>query len=147
VGTYPFEQMGAVIQMRTQAIATGVERAVQQIALAGTEVIIDNTPVDTTTAVGNWKITQGEPFGGIMGERIAGSRKGSGAEAARESMKSEAAGRIAFFRNSLPMYLTNNVPYIGVLEYGDAKHRPSGMVAKGLQAMRVRASTVRLLPD
>lgn len=145
MGTYPISSMNSVMQGHATAVHKNAEQALKDIANAGVGIIIDGTPVDTTKAVANWKLTSGSPFAGIVGERVPGSKKGSGAGAARASMKSEAAGRIEAHKGEGPIYFANNAPYIRVLEYGDSKHRPSGMVAKGLQAMRLRASSIRIL--
>jgi len=144
VGVHPIANMPAVIRSHTDSIKSNVDEAVKAVATAGASVIIDSTPVDTSKAVANWKVTHGSPFGGVVGERVA-SVKGSGAGAARSQMKAEAAGRISMFKSPMPLYIANNAPYIGVLEYGDSKHRPHGMVSKGLQAMRLRASSIRIL--
>lgn len=144
MGVHPFSSMPAVMKTQAEAIKAAGIAVVKLVASAGAPVIIDATPVDTTKAVGNWKVTSGNPFQGVMGERVAGSKKGSGASAARSGMKSEAAGRIEAHKQGA-LFIANNVPYISVLEYGDSKHRPHGMVDKGLQAMRVRASSIRIL--
>lgn len=141
---HPFENMSAVVKSKSMAMKKAVEVGVIQIATAGSNVIIENTPVDTTKAVANWKVTHGTPFGGVVGERIPGSKKGSGAGRARAAMKAENTGRIKFFKNRVAMYIANNVRYIGLLEYGNSKRKPHGMVSKGLQAMRLRASTIRI---
>lgn len=137
--------MGRVVHEYTSKIKPNVEEVVKDLSYTGAAVIIDSTPVDTTKAVANWKVAQGAPFGGIVGERVAGSKKGSGSTAAKAQMKAEAYGRIATFKNAVPLFISNRVPYIGVLEYGDSKHRPHGMVSKGLQAMRLRAKSLRIL--
>ena len=141
---HPFEKMSAVVKSKTAAMKLAVEKAVIQTATAGSDAIIEATPVDTTKAVANWKVTHGSPFTGVVGERVPGSKKGSGARAAKSAMRAENVGRIKFFKNKVAMYIANNVRYIGLLEYGSSKRKPHGMVSKGLQAMRLRASTIRI---
>ena len=74
--------------------------------------IIQMTPVDTGRARGNWQCTIGAPF---IGEDASGS-----------VMK---ANNVIPRRAGSVVYLTNNVPYIGRLEYdGHSRQAPNGMV-------------------
>ncbi len=144
MAVHPFSRLNAVIRAYSKAIPPAAEVAAVEVAKAGTNTIIDRTPVDTTKAVANWKLTHGSPNSAIFGERIPGSVKGSGEGAAKASMKAEAIGRARMFKHNVPMFFSNMAPYIGVLEYGDSKHRPAAMVAKGLQAMAARARSLKL---
>lgn len=143
--TYPFDQMPKVVDTFAKGIEAGMDAAVKAVVEAGVEVIADQTPVDTTRAVSNWQVTIGGPAGGEVPPHVPGSVGGSGASAARSVTKSRGRTAMAAYKGAKAAYITNNVPYIGVLEYGDAKHRPSGMVAKGLQAMRLRASSIEII--
>lgn len=145
MGVHPIASLPSVMAQHVTVIKKNITEAMKDVAAAGAYKIIESTPVDTSKAVANWKVTQNSPFGGVVGERIPGSKKGSGASAARSSMKAEVAGRLELVKSDTTIYIANNVPYIGILEYGDSKHRPHGMVAKGLQAMRTRASSIRIL--
>lgn len=145
MATHPFSTMPSVIRKYSKAVPTAMEQVTMDVAKAGTDSIIDGTPVDTTQAVGNWKLTHGAPNPIVFGARIPGSKGGSGAGAARTAMKAEAVGRAKFFKHNIPMFFSNMAPYIGVLEHGDNKHRPHAMVAKGLQAMAARARTAKLI--
>lgn len=143
--TYPFSQMPSVTKSWADAVQAGMDAAVKSIVEVGVETIADQTPVDTTRAVSNWLVTINAPAGGEAPPHVKGSVGGSGAAAARAVTKNRARSAIAGYKGAKAAYITNNVPYIGVLEYGDAKHRPSGMVAKGLQAMRLRASSISIV--
>jgi hypothetical protein len=143
--TYPFDQMPKVVATWGEGVKEGMNAAVQSIVEAGLEVIADQTPVDTTRAVSNWQVTVGGPAGGEVAPHVKGSVGGSGASAARSVTKSRGKAAMAGYKGGKAAYITNNVPYIGVLEYGDAKHRPTGMVAKGLQAMGARAISITII--
>lgn len=143
--TYPFSQMPTVVNSWKEGIEAGMDAAVKSIVEAGVETMADHTPVDTTRAVSNWQVTISAPAGGEVTPHVPGSVGGSGASAARAITKTRARNAIAGYKGAKTAYITNNVPYISVLEYGDAKHRPSGMVAKGLQAMGLRASSITIV--
>ena len=74
--------------------------------------IIQMTPVDTGRARGNWQATIGSPF---VGEDDSGNIMKA------QSVIPRRAGSV--------VYLTNNVPYIGSLEYdAHSSQAPAGMV-------------------
>jgi hypothetical protein len=137
--------MPAVTKSWAKSVQAGMDAAVKLIVEAGIETIADQTPVDTTRAVSNWLVTVGGPANGEVPPHVPGSVKGTGASAARAITKARARNAMAAYRGGKTAFITNNVPYIGVLEYGDAKHRPNGMVSKGLQAMGVRASSIKII--
>lgn len=142
--TYPFSQMPTVVNSWKEGIEAGMDAAIKSIVEAGVGTMADHTPVDTTRAVSNWLVTISRPASGEAPPHVPGSVGGSGATAARSTTKARARGAISAYKGAKTAYITNNVPYIGVLEYGDAKHRPSGMVSKGLQAMSLRASSITI---
>lgn len=145
--TYPFSQMPTVVNMVAQGMQAGMDAAVKSIVEAGIETIADQTPVDTTRAVSNWQTTIGSPASGEVPPVVPGSKGGTGASAARSAVKARARAAVSGLKGAKSVYITNVVPYIGVLEYGDAKHRPSGMVSKGLQAMALRASSIQIIKN
>ena len=99
----------------SQIVARANGHVDNKIRAATSEVfsnIIQMTPVDTGRARGNWQCTIGSPF---MGEDDSGS-----------VMK---ANSVIPRRAGSVVYLTNNVPYIGKLEYdGHSRQAPAGMV-------------------
>ena len=99
----------------SQIVARANGHVDNKIRAATSEVfsnIIQMTPVDTGRARGNWQCTIGAPF---VGEDDTGS-----------VMK---ANSVIPRRAGSVVYLTNNVPYIGKLEYdAHSRQAPAGMV-------------------
>lgn len=99
----------------SQIVARANNHVDNRIRAATSEVfsnIIQMTPVDTGRARGNWQCTIGSPF---VGEDASGS-----------VMKAQI---VIPRRAGSVVYLTNNVPYIGKLEYdGHSRQAPAGMV-------------------
>lgn len=145
MATYQFSQLPTVVNNTVQAMSKAIDVAMVLIAQEGISVIADNTPVDTTLAVSNWQVSMGAPLTAKIGPAVPNSKGGSGAQAARAAVKTRAAGKLTGARSVKTIYITNNVPYISVLEYGDTKHRPASMVAKGLQAMALRANSIQII--
>lgn len=78
--------------------------------------VVVRSPVDTGRFRSNWQITEG--------------RKASGE--ITEIQDAVAAGRAAletFNKDSLVLYVTNNLPYAEALEEGHSDFAPNGMVA------------------
>lgn len=101
-------------------------RAIALDLFAGT---IMATPVDTGRARGNWQIATQMKTGTT--DRLD---KGGG------SVISECSafmGKGYFIKPNAEVWLTNNLPYIGVLEYnGHSKQAPAGMVRINMARIR-----------
>jgi hypothetical protein len=83
-----------------------IDTNVRGITLSLFKGIIMSTPVDTGRARGNWQTTVGEPATGTV-ERLDPSGSATVAELVANM---GGAGKVT--------WLTNNLPYIAVLEYG-----------------------------
>jgi hypothetical protein len=107
---------------------TKADQVVRKICLDLTSSIILKTPVDTGRARANWQTTLGAPATGT----VASTDKGGAASiTAASNAASKAKGNV--------FWITNNLPYIAVLEYGlygegpntiggFSKQAPNGMV-------------------
>jgi len=153
MAVHDFSEMPKVVKSYTAAINKGMAVAVQKIATVTFHTIIDNTPVLTTRAVSNWiTYTGANPKGRRMVPARFGGNAGRGAvmrgSAAKRMMKLEADAKIkTYSKPSQSLWLINRAPYIKLLEYGGPKNRPYGMVAKGLQAGRLRASSIQIIKE
>ena len=83
--------------------------------------LIDGTPEDTGHAAGNWHAA--------IGREDRDEIENADPTRARAQIRS-IAERIEIGDE---VFLTNAAPYILALEYGDAKHSPSGMMRRTLQ--------------
>lgn len=92
----------------------------KKIALDALRLVVMKTPVDTGRARGNWQVTINVP---ASGESYKGSpnRSGGDGQAARSAARALNAGHkiIDTIVPFCALYLTNNVPYIRVLEFGE----------------------------
>lgn len=145
MGVHPFEQMPLVMDRYAKSLLGAVQEAVKLITEPGLTTIVDATPVDTTTAVSNWVVSHGAPFKGVHPPRVLGSVKGSGAASARQQVKAAGFARIRYYNIDVPLFITNNVRYIGYLERGGRNHSPHNMVGRGVQTMVQTAKRIRIL--
>ena len=92
-----------------------IKLVVQKISMEAFKRIIYRTPVDTGRARANWGCTIGKPRTGEQSEST--DKSGSSTTAA---MMATVQG----FSGDGSTFLVNNLPYIGVLEYGKADGSP-----------------------
>lgn len=96
--------------------------------------IIQRTPVDTGRARGNWQPTIDSPS---LTWTENTDKSGSGS-IANTVLTAAGVGR------DQALFLTNNLPYIGRLEYGHSQQAPTGMVRISAQEFQqVVTVTVR----
>lgn len=100
---------------------------------AHVSAVIDATPVDTSKAVTNWRANIDVPATDVVGPGVS-SRKGSAAQSARSKAKGMARPAVNALGLDRTLYITNNVPYIGLLNNGSPVHRPANMTRKGKTA-------------
>lgn len=108
-------------------LVTGVsvDKGVRTLAIRLYDGITKMTPVDTGRAQGNWNMGIGAPDLSI----------------------NEGATSIQPFNPKIgdglkTIYITNNLPYINVLEYGNANREPVGMVKVTMNNIKVEIANV-----
>ena len=128
---------------RIQRIAQDVEaasvEAMRKVALAVDAAVVLGTPVDTGRARSNWRVSIGTPVDGEIPPYKPGSHLGLG-ETANAAKAMEQGYRTIYLHNDTSdIWISNNVPYINMLEHG---HSPQNSrfvraaVQKGLYLLR-----------
>jgi hypothetical protein len=99
------------------------------LALAGR--IIDDTPADTGRLRGNWQAS----FDAAKTTQLQRTQKNPGGGAATD----EANQTVGRYQPGQTFYLTNNLPYAAVIEFGGSKVKaPQGMLRKNVAAYQAR---------
>lgn len=111
----------------------------KRVARAILMELLNSTPVDTSRAVSNWRVSASGSWGAEYIEAIFPGQRGSTAAAsASEAMnRAEAALKVAKLRNALVIF--NSVPYIRKLNEGSSAQAPAGFVEKAILAGRLAA--------
>ena len=87
------------------------------------------TPVDTGWARANWVPSVGRAFTGLSGRRPRrGERSRAGMKATNALARIAASYRI----EQGPVFVTNNVPYINLLNDGSSQQAPSAFVQRAI---------------
>lgn len=115
-------------KFRTKAIAN-VEKERKAVCVELFRSVIQDTPVDTGRAKGNWQTSVDSPIRSTT-DRV----DKTGGAAIAEMMANLGEG-------DCTVHLTNNLPYISKLEFGSSKQSPTGMVRKNLA--RIKALILR----
>lgn len=83
--------------------------------------VIKDTPVDTGRAKGNWQASNQKPILEALEEIKPESQ-----------VLAEMRATVLSSNLDDDVYLSNNLPYIGELEYGSSTQSPEGMVRKNI---------------
>ena len=122
---------------------------VRKITLEAFKRVILRTPVDTGRARANWGVSQGRPI----------TFQIEGADKSGSATISTAADGVQSWECQGSLFLTNNLAYIGVLEYGKddgspgSSQAPNGMVRVTLEEMQawiqnsVKKETISSIKD
>jgi hypothetical protein len=102
---------------------TAIRKSVVSLALDIHGELVESTPVDTGWARANWIPSVGTPVADVAGN--PGSANKSAADAG--------AAEVLRSNGKSPIYITNNVPYIGRLNDGSSAQAPKGFVQKSIE--------------
>lgn len=118
--------MSQTVEQAAEKLNQRMDKLVRGTLIGMTSKIIERSPVDTGRFRANWQLSIGYP----AVTEVSGTDK-SGAKAKRnaaQTINSTKVGRI--------FYLTNNLPYAEMLEFGWSKQAPFGMVRRTLAEYR-----------
>jgi hypothetical protein len=116
-------------------ITKGVTKLAQDVAKGIGATVVDTTRVDTGLARSNWRATISAPASGIIPPFSPGNKLGMSETANAGAAKAFQKQHIERFDASkhVSIFITNNVPYIGILNNGGRNVAPGLMVEQGLQ--------------
>jgi len=121
----------ARITRRGQAVERNATAYVKKAAGLIIEDVVTNTPIDKGTAKSNWQAAVNERAQGIIPAYVPGEH-GSTAESNNNITISKAKEAIAKYRHGGTIHLTNNLPYIGILNDGHSDQAPAGFIQLAL---------------
>lgn len=137
-GTFLFNSMPARMTKLGLDITRGVTKLAQEVAIGIGATVVDTTKVDTGLARSNWRASISSPASGTIPAYAPGVRLGIGEGANASAAKAQQKQAIEQFDASTgqSIFITNNIPYIAVLNNGDSKHEAGDMVRMGVQTGR-----------
>lgn len=127
----------------SRLIVENVDAGFRATAIAVDQALVISTPVDTGRARSNWRVSSGAPSSDTREAYApgkAGSTGGANATAAlaqgREAIMADRSGTI---------YISNNLPYIGVLNDGSSAQAPAGFVEIAVQTGIAEVKKIKAL--
>lgn len=128
------------VQQIAKQLKRTLAHATAEFILEVTANLIETTPVDTGWARANWIPSLGTPF-----TQTVGSPSSVDTSAQQAGMLALLAYEPATLASPLKVFVSNNVPYIGRLNYGWSSQAPSGFVRfavdKAAETIRMRYTT------
>lgn len=114
-----------------QKADANAKQVVRKIAFEAFKRVVMKTPVDTGRARANWSVCVGNPVTGVTGNGTDKDGSGTLQKALQGVTEWDCNGSI---------FLVNNLPYIGPLEYGHSQQAPNGMVRLTAEEMTTWAA-------
>lgn len=127
------------LYMVADVFEENTEKAMKRAALAADQAIVLATPVDTGRARANWIVSIGSP--------ATESFEFDGGEAAATNLAlDQGRGTVSSYKlGKGSIFISNNLPYIQLLEDGYSRKAPQGMLTAGLEAARRQFQNARIL--
>lgn len=135
---------------RIKAIADGVEKnsdsTVRKVVITVASAVSLATPVDTGRARANWRTNLGGPIRATR-EPFAKGKDGSTGAQNVAGVTAEAQQVTASYKggSGAEVWISNNLPYIGVLNDGSSKQAPRLFVQKAIMAGARAVAGARLV--
>lgn len=123
------DRLARQVPLRANEVAKAVARAVIKDLLPA-------TPVDITRALSNWIPSHDAPANYSILPYVPG-HLGSTRGASISAALAEAMSAISDKRPGRPIFFTNNVDYIGLLNAGSSKQAPAGFVERSVLVGRL----------
>jgi len=118
------------VRIITAALEEATERVISSIAINTTAELIERTPVDLGWARANWVPSIGAPYTGGATDNPA-----DGAIAGATAAQSNGVASMFGYRLSRgAAFISNNVPYVTLLNQGSSDQAPAGFVQDAIKA-------------
>lgn len=128
------------MELLAEAVKRNTLLTVKRAAIAADQTAVLRTPVDTGRARANWLVSVGVAEYSVR--EVNNLSKGAAANVALEQGRDAASG---YKLGQGGIFITNSVPYIGVLDAGSSAQAPNGMTAAAIQAAAKQLGSAKLL--
>ena len=124
---------------RMAVISSGIQpnlaSAMKKVALAVDQAVVIGTPVDTGRARSNWIVSKGVPAEGTLSPYAPGTKLGIGETGNLKGALDQANAEVVAYKlKDGPLWIVNNLHYIGLLDGGSSRQAPAGITAIGVAA-------------
>jgi hypothetical protein len=123
---------------RIKEIATGVEKntdvMMRKTVITVASAVALRTPVATGRARANWRTNIGGPLTSQVTTFPAGTNGSTGAAAAGQAINDATTKMAGYSKSGVPIYISNNLPYIDRLNKGHSKQAPAAFIESAIMA-------------
>lgn len=147
MGVHEFSELPVVMDRYAKSLEGAFQAAARVVAETGLHFFTQGTPVDTNRALSNWRVSIGAPDRVYVQTFSPGATGGKGSGFVTADVMAVGKSQISRWKPSAnpTLYVVNNAPYIMKLERGWSAKQPGAFIATGLQAMKLRVSSIRVL--
>jgi hypothetical protein len=125
--------LAAKLKRISASIEPNVDKLLKDVAMAVDEEVVRATPVDTGRARANWQMSLNEPAQGVLYPQ---PQKPPTPESGAERSVAEGRDVLSQYKTGDTVYITNRLPYIGLLDAGHSAQAPANFVARSVQRAR-----------
>lgn len=134
---------------RIRAIANGVDRnanvMMRKTVITVASAVALRTPVDTGRARANWQTQIGAAATGLVNAYPKGKEGSTGAASAGVAVSQAVQTMAGYSKSGVAVYISNNLPYIDLLNKGSSKQAPAGFIQAAIMAGQRAIAKSRLV--
>lgn len=147
MGVRPFSELPAFTNRLADRVEKSATRIMRQLATGIGATLVDTTRVDTGKARSNWRATLNTPASGTIPPYAPGNKLGKGETANASAAKTQQQQVFSRFnvKKDRAIFITNNVPYIGILNAGRSGVAPDSMVEQAVLTGRAILKSLKIL--
>ncbi|QEG09336.1 tail completion or Neck1 protein [Xanthomonas phage vB_Xar_IVIA-DoCa1] len=119
------------LERKAKAIDEAASKTAVDTAMAIVGDLAYKTPVDTSQALSNWRVTLDSPATGTIAPHYPGIQGSSQRASAAETINA-AKSVLANKKPGQAIFITNNLPYIKRLNDGYSAQAPAGFVERAV---------------
>ena len=143
----PFSTLPRITSQMANRMDTAVNKLVRGAAVEAGRVAVMTTRVDTGRARSNWRANKNFPSTGVIPAYAPGNKLGFGERG--NALAAEAQHKVVIrsfsVKKDSSIHITNNTPYIALLNNGGPNIAPGNMARLAVQAARVFVTGDKLL--
>lgn len=142
-----FSELPKVTNTIANRMSGAMTRLVKIASRTVGKTAVETTRVDTGKARSNWRANLNGPAVGVIPAYAPGNKLGFGERANAVSAIAQQRAVIAQFsvNRNRSVFISNNVPYIGILNNGGNNISPGNMAQLAVQAAKVRIQNEKIL--
>lgn len=135
------------MDFRAEELRRNMNVLIRKIGLAADQAVVFSTPVDKGVARSNWRVSLNRPVTDTVAAYAPGENLGISETANAQAAINQGQTVISQRRDMQPIYISNNLPYIGALNAGSSRQAAAGFVEAAVTEAAVAVAQANLFPS